>query len=300
LHLSATTRGDDEIFRAFFEGYDKAFVLPSEKEDESGFRACLSLNCGQAYASLQARYGAFRELCLVASAAQDGPIIGGANFIAMPLPSLVASQPAISANLNYIYVRPECRGRGMLRALVDGVLELIPQLFAWTSETQSLCEPAIVLLFIEQNDPFRMTPEQYRADSASAGVDQVDRLKIWSHLGARVVDFGYIQPALSDEQEPDRTLIYSVLGSPLGTITARTLMAHLRAFFGVSVLKGRAIADEPTADCQLKELEAACNREAEIALLDPAPVFARLQREPLQNLLSLASSFREAIHHCSR
>ena len=64
LDIATSDRGDDSIFEAFFAGYDRAFILPNEKEDAEGFRACLALNQGGERARLEAEYGRFRELCL--------------------------------------------------------------------------------------------------------------------------------------------------------------------------------------------------------------------------------------------
>jgi hypothetical protein len=49
LHLTITDRGDSDVFGRFFEHYDRAFVLPNEKEDIEGFRTCLALNHGVEY-----------------------------------------------------------------------------------------------------------------------------------------------------------------------------------------------------------------------------------------------------------
>ncbi len=44
-------------------------------------------------------------------------------------------------------------------------------------------------IFIEQNDPLRLTAAEYAADTAHSGIDQVDLLAIWSRVGAEVLDF---------------------------------------------------------------------------------------------------------------
>jgi hypothetical protein len=267
--------------------------LPDEKEDEEGFQRCLELNSGAACRELESRYGAFREICLVARAERGGPVLGGANFLAAPVGAHVSKRPLTTANLNYIFVSSTARGRGYLRALVSGVAELIPQLFE-RDEAAEL--PEQVFLFIEQNDPFRMTPEQYEEDTKVAGVAQLVRLKMWARLGARVVDFPYGQPALSADQDADPTLIYSVLGSDASELEAPILEAHLRSFFGISVLKGAPLDAEPHARRQLAELSRASARGARIGLLEPTPVFRRLESEALDSFRKRAESFRAAIH----
>src|SRR6187551_1635119 len=84
LEIACTDSGQGAIFDAFFEGYDRAFILPDEKESINGFRACLALNHGDERARLEGEYGSFRELCLIARD-EAGVLVGGANLIALRL-----------------------------------------------------------------------------------------------------------------------------------------------------------------------------------------------------------------------
>jgi GNAT superfamily N-acetyltransferase len=287
LAIRTTDRSDTDIFERFFAGYDRAFVLPDEKEDREGLEACLALNHGAAHASLAASFGPFRELCLVASGV-DGAPVGGANFIAMPSAALGPS--TVTANLNYIYVDGEARGRGNLRRLLEAVTENAAGLFEHGEGRP--------LIFIEQNDPFRMSEESYERDTRAAGIDQLDRLRIWARLGARVVDFPYVQPALSEEQGADDTLIYSVLGSPGPLLDPAILHGHLRRFFGISVLKGARLEADDAAVSQLNRLQEMMADGHSIALLDPAPLLDRFT-SPGQAATLLGRpprSFREELH----
>lgn len=42
LTLATTDSGEGPVFEQFFEGYDRAFVLPDEKEDREGLATCLA------------------------------------------------------------------------------------------------------------------------------------------------------------------------------------------------------------------------------------------------------------------
>lgn len=262
LIIRTTDEGEGPLFERFFAGYDRAFVLPEEKEDREGFRACLALNHGAAHERLAAEYGPFRELCLVAEDYR-GALVGGANLIATRF-ALPGAEPVVTVNLNYVYIDPERRGRGCLRELVRGAGQIAAAEFR---------EPGEPLIFIEQNDPFRMSAEAYARDTTMAGIDQLDRLRIWAKLGARILDFDYVQPALSPAHEPDENLLYALLGGFEGTVCARLVAGHLRRFFGISVLKGRPLSDDAAATAQLHALE----RHGEVALLDPRPLLARLE-----------------------
>lgn len=260
LVLDITTRPDSPVLAEFFAGYDAAFVLPDEKEDLDGFRACLALGHDEARARLLKRYGPHVEVVLVARAHAGGEMIGGANFIAYPLgPDLVAG------NLNYVFVRPGARGQGHFRRLAAACEELMRILFALPSGARTLA-------FIELNDPFVLSDADYQKDSKVAGVDQFDRLAIWTRLDQRVVDFPYVQPPLSKRQKADDGLIYAVLGAADWTgLDPAILRAHLERFFGISVLKGIEPMKVVEAKRQLALLDAMAKRGEQVALLDPGP-----------------------------
>ncbi len=265
LRLDATLDAQSPVFRAFFEGYDRAFVLPDEKEDEEGFALCLALNRGAAYARLEQAYGPFREVCAIATDGA-GKRIGGVNFIAAPA-SIANGEVFVCANLNYIYIDAAARGQGNFRKLVAATTELIASLFPAAGGP---------LVFIEQNDPIAMSADAYAHDTQFTGLDQIDRLRIWAKAGAKVVDHPYVQPPLSPEQGADETLVYSVLGAAGDALPACVLAGHLKRFFGISVLKGAPLDEAPVAAAQVAALEAACRAGAQIALFDPAPALARM------------------------
>jgi hypothetical protein len=258
LAFFASKRGESPIFDAFFSMYDRAFVLPDEKEDREGFKICLDLNHGARGDELAGRYGAFAEVCAVAYDAATSEPVGGANFIAL------SGSPSATANLNYIFVAEGARGRGYFRRLADGVRELIHALFP----------AAPPLVFIEQNDPLAMSQEAYDRDTAYTGLDQFDRLRMWAKIGARVVDFPYVQPPLSDDQDADESLLYSVLGAGNDALDAGVLERHLKGFFGISVLKGRNLEEEPAAWKQLSLLSRMRSEGATVPLRDPSPLLA--------------------------
>lgn len=270
LEIALSDTADSEIFSTFFAGYDRAFVLPDEKEDEAGIAACLALNSNEIGAGLARRYGRFAEICLIARDAASGLFVGGANFIAVQIGDGAA--PLVSANLNYIYVDAAARGQGRFGQLLAAVRQAI----RWAMDSDG--DP---LIFIELNDPVRMSAADYARDTAFTGLDQLDRLRIWRRRGARIVDHAYVQPALSADQAPDTNLIYGVL-TDLPCLSACVLADHLRKFFAISVLKGAAIEDSPAASEQIALLDRQCRAGDQIAVLDPAPLLARaVQRDDI-------------------
>jgi hypothetical protein len=267
LRLSMTTAYESETFAQFYASYDKAFILPDEKEDAEGFRAALDLNFGDDHRALSGRFGPFWEICLTAHDDRSGVFVGGANFLAA---HSVAPDGAsiVTSNLNYIYTDVAARRGGYFHRFLAAVREAIDDLFK-DKAPRSLS----TLVFLEQNDPLKLSPEQYALDSAVSGIDQFDRLYIWAKTGARIVLHPYVQPPLSDEQAPDETLIYSVLGGG-AEIDACVLRNHLARFFEISVLKGQSIERHPSARSQIATLGELCERDVRIGLFDPTAMLA--------------------------
>jgi GNAT superfamily N-acetyltransferase len=281
VRVTATSDPHSPVLRRFFEGYDRAFILPDEREEFDGFVRCLALN-----ATHRDAYG--RRHCEIAMVFEDsdGTLLGGANFLA----ATTAEGAAIPATvaLNYVYVESAARGRGLLRRILADVRRT-----ALTVLDLDSAGPDPVL-FIEQNDPLRLTEEAYAADSNHSGLDQVDRLSIWARIGAQVVDFPYVQPALSAEQQPDDSLIYAAIGDPGTALPARLLHDHLQSFFGISVLKGATEAPGGPASHQLAAL---ATRSDPVALLPMAPALIRLTASPRPDFNSFRDLAREACRH---
>jgi hypothetical protein len=287
MAIEATLDPESPVMETFFRHYDAAFVLPDEKEGRDGFIRCLRLNQSPDYEKLSARCGPFREFVLVARDIRSGGVVGGANFIVFPLP---VAAPVLSINLNYIFVAPEWRRQGYFRTLLRAVQHCAAESF----NDQAMLPQ---LVFIEQNDPIQMGDANYRRDTLHSGLDQMDRLLIWAKLGALVLDFPYVQPALSKDQSPDETLSFAVLGSQSGTLSACVLHEHLLRFFGISVLKGEDPALDPAASKQLSTLLTACKEGLSIPLIS----LAALTREALSaygaKSAGKPSSLRDALRN---
>lgn len=271
LAIRVTSRADD-VFDRFFAAYDRAFVLPDEKEDREGFLRCLALNQGAVHDRLAARLGPWREWILLAE--DGGDVAGGANFVCHPLPAGRPGGPwRLAMHLNYVFVAAAHRGRGHLRRLLKACGRVAKATFAGVDAPPHgtpVRTPGL-LVFFELNDPLRMDPAAYALDSSLAGIDQFDRVGTWGRLGARIVGFPYRQPPLSGRQAPDEALVLGVLGADTPTLDACLLGEHLQRFFAVSVLKGGDPHQDPVARAQLLLCEATCRAGRGFALHDPLP-----------------------------
>src|SRR5215467_3060539 len=278
LVIDATTSAKDGLLWEFYSDYDRAFVLENEKEGYDGFVECLKLNDGDAYAALVKRYGPFREFVMVVREPETDVRLGGANFIIFPVSTAGKRNVVLSMNLNYVFVNPEARQKGVFRRLMSDLPQIAYRLFGQSNprdlpeqgrvRAQKRKVQPQVYIFIEQNDPFRMSVEDYDRDTKLTGLDQVARIGLWSRLGAKIVDFPYVQPPLSKDQAAEQTLAYGVLGAADAALDACLLRAHFERFFGISVLKGADLSLEPTAAAQLSELSVACTDGRLIPLLD--------------------------------
>jgi len=300
LAIDATTSGDDGLLDEFYRDYDGAFVLENEKEGYDGFAECLGLNAGDHYANLIGRYGPFREFVAVVRDPATGERLGGTNFIIFPVSGATARELVLSINLNYVFVNTQLRRKGIFRQLMGDLPALAHRLFAQTNAADlpaarpGASDPQ-VYIFIEQNDPFRMSREDYDRDTELTGLDQVARIGLWSRLGARIVDFPYVQPPLSKDQDADDTLAYAVLGAPDADLDACLLRSHLERFFGISVLKGADLSVEPTAAAQLSELAIRCQDDRRVPLLDGnVPVIESALAKTARRPATLREALRKA------
>ena len=274
LVLKASTGAHDGVLDDFYADYDKAFILSSEKEGYEGFVRCLELNAQGTYEGLATRFGAFCEYVLTVSDGATGARIGGANLIAYPISSDAAVADAVLAiNLNYVFINAASRGQGYFRRLIQDLPLATHNLLRATHSAElpaswrTAGSAPPTFMFIEQNDPLRMPAEDYARDTELTGLDQLARIGIWARLGAKIIDFAYVQPALSSAQSPDENLVLAVLGASGEGLSACLLGQHLLRFFAISVLKGGDPLTDPIAGPQLAELQRLCTEGRQINLL---------------------------------
>ena len=290
LVFDVADTADSDVFHRFYDGYKKAFVLPEEMENEEGFSACLDLNHGAEGRRLAGLYGPFREICVVARDRDNGAAVGGANLIAMPWVEL-GSEPLVLANLNYIYLEEDQRGKAYFRPLVAGIYALVAGLFGRADSK--------ALIFIEQNDPIALDDAAYARDTHFTGMDQFDRLRIWAKVGALYVDIPYIQPSLSSDHPPVDTLILSVLGADgRSSLPVRLMRYHLERFFAISVLKGAPINSNETAQNLIDWLHAMERQGKDVPLVDIRALLASLgSSDTVRALADKNARFRGLLSH---
>lgn len=283
--LLITDTGESPILDTYMEGYEKVFTLPDESEDRDGFASCLSLNHGDIHKQLARDYGEFREIVGVAHEESQG-VVGGANFFAGPV-ELEDGSTVVTVHLNYAHIDEEHRRSGRLHKLVEAVSSMAAVAFT--------DEEVPVVTFLEQNDPLAMSRDDYIKDTEASGIDQVDRLNAWTRLSAKIVDFPYVQPELSPDEEPNRTLALAAITKDMEKIPNELLRGHLHRFFGVTVAKGEGLAQ--SAKEQMEILDSP-DAPRTFDLIDPAPAVSRLRsmdrdKLPEGNIRSYARDVQE-------
>ncbi len=295
LELRAATDPDDPLLENFFAEYDRAFVLPDEKEEIAGFRDCLALNLPPAYPRLAARYGPFREFVALAVDTGGGTetVVGGANFICYPLETGSGGH-VLTMNLNYVFVLPKYRRRGYLGRILAACERLARMTFRPADGAKAPDELPLYI-FMELNDPLRLAPAAYARDTLHSGMDQLQRVAVWARMGARIIDFPYVQPPLSAVQAADPTLMLALIGpGETDEVAPSLLAAHLVRFFAISVLKGREPQEDADASAQLTSLAALAQQGRRVALLE-AGAWLAAQRDTDAGALRHWGSLRAAL-----
>jgi GNAT superfamily N-acetyltransferase len=181
----ASVAGFRLLGRFYREAYVEEFPDPDERESLAQLRAYLRLKeCGW--------YGENNYHVLVAC--HGDRVLGGAVLDYLALPS--------AAIIEFLFVLPEGRGRGLGKALLHaGIAAVRADARAAGRRLQALVA--------EMNDPYR---RPHRPDN----MDPFDRARIWGAWGFQKVLCPYAQPALSRAQRPVvyLTLICRVLARP--------------------------------------------------------------------------------------
>lgn len=239
ISVFASSSPSSGVLLRFLEGYDRAFVLVDEREEPEDFQRCLAQNRMSRHA-----FGLIHSELVAVFEDTDGNLLAGANFLATSVHP-TEHLPQATVALNYVYVEPLARGKGMLRIILNTIRELSVVALGLSKEGL----PPVI--FIEQNDPLALTVEEYNYDTSHSGLDQIERLAMWESVGARIIDFPYVQPALSASKKSNSSLLYAVIDYPDRMLDLRLFYNHLQSFIYISVLKGEADTPDGVASSQL-------------------------------------------------
>lgn len=165
-----------ELFKEFYDSvYVSEFPDPDERESLTNIFEYLSRK-------RTGWYGANNYHVLLATV-EDRPVgCTIADYLVEP----------DAATLEFLTVSPPWRRCGIGKALRSRMENLL-------ADDAKRANKHLDYVVAEMNDP-------RRTDLAADNMDPVERALLWHHWGYRVIDFDYIQPALSPMQAPVRTL----------------------------------------------------------------------------------------------
>lgn len=226
----------------FYAPYEACFPLEEERESFEGFRD-IQLE-GNFDGEMKAAIGPYREYMISLLDPDTASALGGANFTVYLQP-----QGVPTVHSTYVFLLPAYRDLGLGRALM-AIRDQLAIRFLDSVDPGCLTREGGFYVFAEQNIPELTDALSYARDSAAA-IDQVERLRKWSHLGYSQLQFEYLQPPLEAGGEPCEILsLNSYFRATLGegahtldeirrpaAVPAATVYRHLRAFFLQSVCK---------------------------------------------------------------
>jgi len=206
------------------ELYIPGFPDPDERESPENMREYLRLRAAGWYGE--------NNYHIVLLTEDDRPVAAAvSDYLAIPNTGVI----------EFLIVADDCRGKGYGRQLLQATEKLL-QDDARRNQQESLA--AIV---IELNDPFRVAPP-------NDNHDPFERAHIWSRWGFGRLNFPYVQPALSAEQEPVRCLILGA--KPFRADLTNAFPSELVRQILIGYLKWAMRINDPEADATFQTMAA--------------------------------------------
>jgi len=236
LHVDEIVDPVDPRFEELYALYERLFPLPAEREPPEAFFEVLELNRNP---KVQRELGPWHEAILVVQAGQGGPVVGGHVYGVTTSSAHAELGCAASVQAIYTFFDRSVRGRTPMSQIERELQDRASRTFE-PREAPTVSP----LIFVEVNNPLRMSPEQIADDTAHAGIDPYRRYRHWLNSGLRPLDLSYVQPPLRAGEDAVRYLDL-FCNSKLTSVPAAVILHHLRAFISISVLKGRPADDDP-------------------------------------------------------
>ena len=178
-HLRITRTADVELLERFYhDHYVAEFPDPDERESLANMKEYLRLK-------EQDWYGKNDYHIIVAVDAEGEPVGGSiSDFLDEPNAGVI----------EFLFINPERRLKGLGRRLLEETERMLHH------SAQRRRGRSLDWVIGEIDDPFRCA-------SHLSAFDPFSRAQVWHRWGYRRIDFPYVQPALSAEQSPVRTLL---------------------------------------------------------------------------------------------
>ena len=225
-------------FDQLYAIYEELFPLPDEREPPEAFAELARLN---QRGDVQSLYGPWREMVVGIRLSADGPLVGGNVFGVTTSEAHRKFGCQASVQGIYLFLARSARGHG---AIADAKVQMEAAALATFGFEAGMGKIA-PLIFLEVNNPTRMSAAEIAEDFARSGVSPYRRYASWKRNGFAPLDFCYVQPPLRAGASAVTCLDLFCSAGVAEAIPADVIRAHLRAFVSISVLKGRAAEEDP-------------------------------------------------------
>ncbi|WP_407280253.1 GNAT family N-acetyltransferase [Aromatoleum evansii] len=247
--IDASPAGLATLERFYRERYVAEFPDPDERESLDNMRRYLALKA-------QGWYGDNNYHIVVAEI--GGEAVGGVvfDYLAMPRAGVI----------EFLFVVSDWRESGIGRALLDEAIRLLRR----DARRRGARLAAVVA---EMNDPFRRpaTPDN---------MDPFRRAAVWGRWGFGVLEFPYVQPALSAGQLPVDGLL--LIMRPFGRVPQSGFRSHWVELVVAEYLRWAMRIEDPAADRDFLAMAEALASRPRVALV---PLGRYVGQEPTDGLL---------------
>jgi hypothetical protein len=208
----------------FYTNYVENFPIPAERESFDGFARLLAD---------RARADGYVEVAYNACCPLTGRYLMGFDFTIQPT--------SRTAHLIYCFLAPYARGLGFSKVLLSEIMRLsnlhmlnYPSLYPGdviiTFEKNILQEMSLPEILLDSCGIDIDEPPVANQDLSRSGIDQSVRDLIWDSLGAKIIDYNYIQSSLDGivkiDVEEQRRLVVRFLNTDPGMTTRENEIAE--------------------------------------------------------------------------
>lgn len=229
------------LFDKVYELYERSFTLKEEQQAKEDFLGYLGNNVTKAKGGVEEAWVALRDKT-------TGDILGALNYNKLR----GNADPAVAGSVHDIFLMTDAKHRrqGVSRMLLD-------ESMAKTREFIGLekGEKAIVPRIAEQNNMLLMTPNEYLADTESAGIDQVVRRVAFEGLDYRTAEARYLQAPPTPDMAVNEYLDLVVKLEDGQTISGKALADHTKRLFHGPSFDGVNLKKLPEVAATLEAME---------------------------------------------
>ena len=262
---------DRAVLRRFYDDvYTPEFPDLDERE---------SLVNIERYLELKAKgwYGANAYHVIVVESA--GATVAGviADYLAEPNAGVI----------EFLVVTPAVRGRALGRRLHDHTEAVL------VDDARRAGRPTLDFVVAEINDPFRI-------DLAADNLDPFLRARVWGGWGYRKLDFPYVQPALSEAQQPVRHLMLAI--KPITAAYAEAVPAVRLGDTVRAYLRWAMRIQDPDANAEYRAMQHHLAAREGVASIPLARYVGHDPASPLEveEIVSEGPTFDAVVALCSR